>query len=68
MLMKQPEREDDSDNPARATFGGAAPKEIWEDFEKRFNVTIVEGSRGSRVAFFKAEEFNGVYIEQVQKQ
>ncbi|MBW1787155.1 MAG: ATP-dependent acyl-CoA ligase [Deltaproteobacteria bacterium] len=43
MLMKQPEREDDSDNPARATFGGAAPKEIWEDLEKRFNVTIIEG-------------------------
>jgi len=43
MLMKQPEREDDSDNPARATFGGAAPREIWRDFERRFNVTIIEG-------------------------
>jgi crotonobetaine/carnitine-CoA ligase len=43
MLMKQPEREDDSDNPARATFGGAAPREIWQDFEQRFNVTIIEG-------------------------
>ncbi|MBW1787154.1 MAG: VOC family protein [Deltaproteobacteria bacterium] len=28
---------------------------------------IIDGSRGSRVAFFKAEEFNGVYIELVQK-
>ncbi|MCP4577580.1 MAG: AMP-binding protein, partial [Deltaproteobacteria bacterium] len=28
MLMKQPEREDDAQNPARATFGGAAPREI----------------------------------------
>jgi methylmalonyl-CoA/ethylmalonyl-CoA epimerase len=28
---------------------------------------IIPGSRGSRVAFFKAEEFNGVYIELVQK-
>jgi len=28
---------------------------------------IIEGSRGSRVAFFKAEEFNGVYIELVQR-
>ena len=27
---------------------------------------IVSGSRGSKVAFFKAEEFNGVYIELVQ--
>jgi len=43
ILMKQPRREDDSDNPARATFGGAAPREIWQDFEKRFNVKILEG-------------------------
>jgi len=43
MLMKQPEREDDVQNPARATFGGAAPREIWRNFEKRFNVTIIEG-------------------------
>lgn len=28
---------------------------------------IIQGSRGSKVAFFKAEEFNGVYIELVQK-
>ena len=43
MLMKQPEKEDDAINPARATFGGAAPREIWRDFEKRFDVTIIEG-------------------------
>ena len=28
---------------------------------------IIDGARGSRVAFFKAEEFNGVYIELVEK-
>ena len=28
---------------------------------------IISGSRGSRVAFFKAEEFNGVHIELIQK-
>jgi crotonobetaine/carnitine-CoA ligase len=43
MLIKQPERENDAENPARATFGGAAPREIWRDFEKRFGVTIIEG-------------------------
>ncbi|MBU2549986.1 MAG: ATP-dependent acyl-CoA ligase [Proteobacteria bacterium] len=43
MLMKQPEREDDADNPIRATFGGAAPREIWRDIEKRFDLTIIEG-------------------------
>jgi carnitine-CoA ligase len=43
MLMKQPQREDDTHNPIRVTFGGAAPKEIWQDFEKRFDLTIIEG-------------------------
>ena len=28
---------------------------------------IIDGARGSRVAFFKAEEFNGVYIELIEK-
>ena len=28
---------------------------------------IIEGSRGSKAAFFKPEEFNGVYIELVQR-
>jgi methylmalonyl-CoA epimerase len=28
---------------------------------------IVPGSRGTRIAFFRPEEFNGVYIELVQK-
>ncbi|MCX5908355.1 MAG: VOC family protein [Deltaproteobacteria bacterium] len=34
-------------------------KFVWEK--------IITGSRGSKVAFLKAEEFNGVYIELVQK-
>lgn len=42
ILMKQPEREDDAENPVRITFGAAAPKEIWQDFEQRFNLTILE--------------------------
>lgn len=43
ILMKQPAREDDARNPARLTFGGAAPKEIWRSFEQRFGLTIMEG-------------------------
>lgn len=49
-----------------------------EDLENTFNDLrsqgieflwgkIIPGSRGSLVAFFKAEEFNGVYIELVQR-
>jgi len=29
---------------------------------------IIQGSRGSKVAFFEPSEFNGVYIELVEKQ
>ena len=49
-----------------------------EDLEKTFKELrsrgveflwdkMFEGSRGSKVAFFKPEEFNGIYIELVQK-
>lgn len=42
IMLKQPERDDDADNPVRITVGAAAPKEIWEQFEKRFNLKIQE--------------------------
>jgi crotonobetaine/carnitine-CoA ligase len=42
MLYKQPERPDDAENPARLTVGGAAPAELWSDFEKRFGLEILE--------------------------
>ncbi len=42
MLMKQPERDDDADNPVRVAFGAPAPVEIWRDFEARFGLTLVE--------------------------
>jgi crotonobetaine/carnitine-CoA ligase len=43
ILMKQPVKDNDCDNPARIAFGGAARKEIWQLFEKRFNLKIIEG-------------------------
>jgi crotonobetaine/carnitine-CoA ligase len=42
MLMKQPNRPDDADNPARIAFGAPCPVEIWEPFEERFGVNLVE--------------------------
>ena len=42
MIYKQPERADDADNSIRVTLGGAAPKEIWREFERRFGVQIIE--------------------------
>jgi crotonobetaine/carnitine-CoA ligase len=42
MLYARSPREDDSDNPARWALGAAAPKEIWEAFERRFGVRLIE--------------------------
>jgi crotonobetaine/carnitine-CoA ligase len=42
MLFKQPGRPNDGDNPARLTVGGAAPAELWTDFETRFDLEILE--------------------------
>jgi crotonobetaine/carnitine-CoA ligase len=42
LLMKQPKRPDDSDNPVRIAYGAPAPPAIWTAFEKRFGVRIHE--------------------------
>ncbi|MGQ4809530.1 Crotonobetaine/carnitine--CoA ligase [Candidatus Entotheonellaceae bacterium PAL068K] len=42
ILYKQPSRPDDRDNPLRIALSAAAPPAIWEAFEHRFNVKIVE--------------------------
>jgi carnitine-CoA ligase len=42
MLHKQPARPDDADNPIRIAFGAPCPVEIWEEFEQRFGVDLVE--------------------------
>jgi crotonobetaine/carnitine-CoA ligase len=42
MMHKQPEQPDDADNPVRIAFGAPCPVEIWEPFEERFGVKLVE--------------------------
>lgn len=42
MLAKQPARADDAENPIRVAVGGAAPLELWRDFERRFGLEILE--------------------------
>jgi crotonobetaine/carnitine-CoA ligase len=42
MVAKQPAGDDDRANPARLAVGGAAPAELWQDFERRFDLTILE--------------------------
>ncbi len=43
ILMKQPEKPDDAENPVRMVFSAACPANLWEAFEKRFGVKIYEG-------------------------
>ncbi len=43
ILMKQPERPDDAENPVRVVFSAACPASVWAAFEARFGVRIVEG-------------------------
>lgn len=43
ILMKQPEKPDDADNPVRLIFSAACPSNLWIAFEKRFNVKLMEG-------------------------
>jgi crotonobetaine/carnitine-CoA ligase len=42
ILMKQPERPDDADNPVRLVNSAACPSNLWVPFEKRFGVKIWE--------------------------
>jgi crotonobetaine/carnitine-CoA ligase len=42
ILLKQPIRDDDADNPVRLTVGSSAPKDRWREFEERFGITLVE--------------------------
>jgi len=42
ILMKQPERPDDRDNPVRVVIGAAAPRDLVLEFEERFDVTILD--------------------------
>ncbi len=42
ILMKQPEKPDDADNPVRLVVSAACPANLWEAFEKRFGLTIWE--------------------------
>jgi crotonobetaine/carnitine-CoA ligase len=42
MLYKQPGRSNDADHRVRLTVGGAAPAQIWQAFEERFALSILE--------------------------
>lgn len=41
-IYSEPPRPDDGDNPVRVVISAGTPRDIWEAFEKRFNVLIHE--------------------------
>jgi carnitine-CoA ligase len=43
ILLRQPPRASDRDNPVRVAWGAAAPARSWGEFESRFAVTVREG-------------------------
>jgi crotonobetaine/carnitine-CoA ligase len=43
MLIKQPYNEKENSHSVNWAFGFGASKEVWEIFEKRFNITLYEG-------------------------
>jgi len=49
-IYSQPRKPDDSDNPVRVCGAGPMPLEIYEDFEKRYNVKVIEGYGLTEVA------------------
>lgn len=42
ILLAQPQRVDDRDNPVKKCFGGGAPKEIYDEIARRFGVEVLE--------------------------
>jgi crotonobetaine/carnitine-CoA ligase len=60
MLYKQPERDDDAENPVRRAYGAPAPITIYKDFERRFGVQLVEvygSTEGGTITENTVEEF-----------
>ena len=42
ILLKQPPRPDDADNPVRVVLSAACPAHAWRPFEERFGLRIIE--------------------------
>jgi crotonobetaine/carnitine-CoA ligase len=49
-IYNQPKKTDDGDNPVRVIMASPMPREIYADFEKRFNLKVVEGYGLTEVA------------------
>lgn len=43
ILLKADPKPDDANNPLRVMFGGGCPPDLFDEVEKRFDVTLLEG-------------------------
>lgn len=59
LLLKQPPRPDDADNPVRIAWGGGAPDHLWEPFERRFGVRLREVYGMTEAASFTTINLEG---------
>jgi carnitine-CoA ligase len=59
ILLKQPEKPSDRDNPVRVVLSAACPASVWQEFEQRFDVRIIE--------FYGMVDSPGVLLNDVGK-
>lgn len=59
LLLAQPPRDDDADNPVSIVWGAAAPRDRWQEFERRFGVSLREGYGLSEAANFALLNLDG---------
>ena len=60
ILLKQPKRDDDGDNPVRMIQGAPCPAEIYDEFKQRFNIEVTEAYGSTEVGIClanRAESF-----------
>jgi crotonobetaine/carnitine-CoA ligase len=62
MLFKQPERPDDADHRVRKAYGAPAPVTIFEDFQRRFGVRLVEVYGSTELGIATANTIGDVRI------
>ncbi len=59
LLLKEPPRPEDADNPVRIAWGGGCPPTVWEAFAKRFGVAIRECYGMTEASSFTTQNLEG---------
>ncbi len=67
-IHSQPARADDSDNPVRVCAAFPMPKQLYQDFEKRFKLKVVEGYGLTEVAIITYNPYKAPKIASCGKE